>query len=146
MAAYNIGKYVLLAIVTGLIAAVTAFRAGFAGTATSAILVTAIVAGIVAFIAQYKKTGSMPGPTVTYGTIATIILTAVFAFFPALLGATTPYAFSTAAIGILLLIEEEIDGMPVSTMAELLAKDVASAVPPSNSALDTVPVPPKPPI
>ena len=127
----TVGLYLIVAVLVGVISFLTALVSGrntLTGV-TEAILIAALVSGIVAAYRQYTKTGSVPGPEVPAGTLITAVLVAVYVTAPALLSApATSYLLVTWALSFVVVLEEELSGMPISIpgLSSILAK------PPSN--------------
>ncbi len=71
-------KYVLLAILAGAIAGVSAF-AGFPAIISQAAIITALIAGLSAAFSQYASTGSIPGTQIPIATLFQLGLGALIA-------------------------------------------------------------------
>lgn len=82
----SVEKYVLLAILAGLIAGITAFL-GYT-TVSEAALVAAVIAGISAAFTQYSSTGSIPGTAIPVTTLVQLGLGALLAVLERFAGQT----------------------------------------------------------
>lgn len=84
----SVGKYVLMAIIAGLIAGLSALL-HLGAVVTEGAVVGAVIAGLSAALAQYSSTGSIPGTQIPIATLLQLMLGTALVVAERLAGATS---------------------------------------------------------